>query len=239
MQNYRPREGERKVSWSHHKVPTSKSGYEGYKAGPLVCAKSHTIGGSKPCLLVYTGGKVRCRCQDSPARTEWIGWLPFWDSYEAGRFLTVRENMFDRIDKIDTGVRFVFNRGEEKRATVWCRQGETFTRCPFKQLMLHSPVDFMPFLQETLWGMPFLAEFAHVPPAGALPPEKAVSLKRLTKPVDDAEVAERERLKNAQQKPASELTADDALLAGRTVDFVMGNAAELAHRRNGHLPKKG
>lgn len=173
--NRRPPEGKKKPGWSH-KPLKPKQFVQGYRAGPLKVIEGHHCGSTKPCLLVYTKGVIRCQCQDKQIRRFWCGYFPFWDIDLHPSFVIVNEDAFDRIDRLPQLARVLVGKAEEGRQEIWVREEPRVPKFVTGQQWKREEQDIWPHLFNVVWGYSEYARYWHDEPDSDLLPGASPTL---------------------------------------------------------------
>jgi hypothetical protein len=216
----------------------AKEKCRGHKAGEMVAAMTHHFKASKPCMDWLTNGEVPCVLHQS-CRLDWLGYLPIY--HESGRPVIVgmREYNIAAVAEIKVGSPLMIVKGDEKHSAIAVFPAPTLGKYQTGRPGPLQPVDITDKLIE-LWNVPELSAWWSRCGRDRIMAQKADSAKQQSldqKPKRDQ--SERERLAAIKDKDASELTADEAISAHRTIDYLLPEIRDREHRNNGHLPKKG
>lgn len=223
-----PGTGKGFTTYTREKVPP-KSKRLGYLAGNVHGLVCHTTGQTKPCLKHLVNRNKKCALCDEHRPIDWRGYVPLRD--ESGKPVTViiTALVADVVDKIKPGSAVMWGRGEDKFDSVWVmeRSGALpWSRWwPDKQ-----PADDMAPWLCALWKMPEVlpllrTHFAKVPQAAVTEAEALP-----TAIVDETDPAVRALRKVMKTKPASELTAGEAVEVNRVMDYLTVPSGNGKHK---------
>jgi len=164
----------------------------------------HHASGSKPCLIRFTSGTLRCpRCNpDKPA--EWRGFVALWDREYVPRFVIVTGEYYESILEIPIGSLVKVSRGKAKYSPCVIRPD------PWRTLPLppspnrSAEVDLLPSLMRqwkipelTLWWVEHRVAGVGDAPAASTPATPKPPRKRPAVP--DVPVTEADREEGAEE----------------------------------------
>lgn len=237
----RPHEGSRGNHWILTKIERGKA-YQGYIAGDAFCLDVHcSRNGSKPCLKHYLGPGTKCPGCDSRLRIGWLAYQPvYWDHDASAGVVPLHTSQESVIDRAVWGQRVEIGRPKGGAnpglyMTLLSKGKEYVPDRDYRE----KEVDITAWLIVMWKYQPYLTvqHLLDGPGWGA----NAV-VHDTPKPLmsdDEGEAYLRKLRDEGRHLSPPETPAEQAVLSGKVLDYIVGDVPAARAIKNGKAQAKG